>query len=450
MKLLTPLALLIVLLLGCDRQPEPGSDTIGASQGIDRAGDDSTKYKFIADLDELEERILSTHPRPFDFISESDFEKLVATHRASITKETNERQFLWMFSSIAASVGCSHTNLGYFNQEDRLVGDGERFPLQAVFLGDRLYVTDPLTNADELKPGDEITAINGIAVTELQEGIYSHISTDGHIVGQKQAIANAYVTSYLTYELGFPDQYSVVVRGQDSAAALRQLDSFTPPPRIAVSDPCQETLCGSITEDQDLAVLKIRDFAFYGDKFGEYKAFIDENMTQIMSKKVNNLIIDVRGNQGGPSAAALYLLRHFADKPFTYFSSSSQLADDDMKVPTPPLPNVFRGRVVVVTDGATASTTGHFLSLVKFHGFAEIVGEESGSTYTVNDASERYKSTNLGISYKIPTATFTTEVSGLPRDKGILPDHPVTSSIDAILADKDELLGAARDLVGSR
>ena len=431
-----------VMMIGCDSSLR----TPAADRSVYPAADNQigvfkiyTSSEYKHDLDELVERLITLHPQPFEFTTETEFFSHVADLKSQIGDETTLGEFFWMLSEVISMIGCSHTTLSYFNQEDKLLPDRLRFPVEARFIGERLYIIDALTNATLLSPGDEIVSINDEPVLDVRDSIYRHIPTDGHITGWKEGLTNAYFTAYIAYHSGFAETYSVQTTSHDESIRLRQLETHQYKPIIPPGDAYPDRLCLSILTNQNAAVIKVRNSEFYGNDAYTFQKFVDESFQAIEDSGVDHLIVDYRGNRGGSGGANAYLLQHFADTPFAWFAKNSDGAEP-LKAPLAPAANAFKGETFVLVDGVTLSSTGHFMSLVKAHSFATIIGSESGATYTVNANTQRFSSTNLGITYSIAQSTFLTPVKGYPKDQGILPDFEVIPDIKAILNNQDPVL----------
>ena len=405
-----------------------------------------SKQQYLDDIDELAKTLTENHPQPYEFMSKEDFWRVVEEKKSLISNTTTYSEFIWYCNSIIAKIGCGHTNLGYFNQEDKVLPVMLRFPVEAKFIESRLYVSDPLVNSNKLSVGDEIFSINGKDISEIKEGIFKHISSDGYSEGFPKELLNAFFTAYIAYHFNFPTSYKIVVKNKKESVQLTQLKEYKFKPRVNPKDKCQDKLCLEIMDKKSIAKLTIRSFGYYGDEFDVFKSFIDKSFKGINSKNIKNLIIDVRLNGGGSSTAGSYLLEHIADRPFIYFAKEST-GQDIAKQETKPSANRFQGETYVLIDGNGTSTTGHFLSLVKYNNFATLIGEEAGATYTVNDNSKNFNLTNTGISYKVARNTFFTTAKGLPKDRGVLPDHHISQGITDFSNNTDTILEYAIQLI---
>ena len=111
-----------------------------------------TDYK--SDLLQLTQIIKDNHPKLYEFIPSDSFELLVNNKLAELNDSTTIGEFVWSCRSVAASIGCGHTYLPYLG-ESIYLQDSLIFPLSTKYIGDRLFVIDPLINADKINAGVE-------------------------------------------------------------------------------------------------------------------------------------------------------------------------------------------------------------------------------------------------------------------------------------------------------
>lgn len=322
-----------------------------------------------------------------------------------------------------------------------------RFPLEAKLIEDRLYIADPLLNKDKVQAGLEIFSINGQSISQITAAAFKHINSQAHITSYKQLLFSGYITSYIPYTLNFPKEYEIIIKGREAPISLSPLKTYQPKPRyhrIVSNSECQKELCLN-SYDESTAILTIKNFAYYGDKFPIYKSFVDDSFKEIKSRGVKHLIIDLRFNGGGPSDAANHLLKYMANKPYVYFLQNDF---DHLKTEQQPYANAFKGKIYLLMDGDGHSTTGHFMSLVKGLDLATIIGEELGSNKFCTANQKRYTLAHTGISYSVARNTFVTTAASTSAFHGILPDHFITQSIQDHLNNIDTVLEYALELIG--
>lgn len=425
MKMSLLLAALFLLNSGCTGQLENGQAVFPQAQ-------------YQEDLDSLAVNLTSIHPSPYEFTQKEDFNATHQKLRNSIGEDTELREFIWMCSELVTEVNCGHTSLGWFNQERDLLTPASIFPMDGKLIEGRLFVIDPLANRHLIEPGTEIYSINGVEIETLKEKIFAHIGSQGYNQTFKGMLMSGYLPFYVPYALGFPESFSVVVSGKQEPIELVALNSYKPKPRISPKQACQDNLCLEIKDDLHTALLTIRSFAYYGNKFSEYKAFIDDSFAKIERGGIKNLIIDVRMNDGGPSYAGIHLLKYLQDGPFKYWSRT---AFDDEAIETyQPYTNAFKGKLFVLINSECSSTTPHFLSIVKQDDLGTLIGEEVNGNHLTFGGQKRHELPNTKINYYVGENTYITSATNFDKGKGILPDHHVVQGINDVLAHKDTVL----------
>lgn len=398
--------------------------------------------EYRADLDQLGTTLLKVHPNALKFISKQDFQSVVDQKKALITANTSFATFAWHCSEIIASIHCSHTEMGRFNLENEMLPLNLRFPLLTRLVDKRLYVIDPLINADKVNIKEEILSINGVMIDKLITDIYPHITAQGFIQTTKQHVFNMWTTVLIPYALGFPKTYTVTVKGQDKPISLKKLESNISPRRNPIYH-CPDGLCLEFLDDKKTAVISISSFNYYPfANLNEFKTFVDTSMAKINKKGIKNLIVDVRWNGGGSPQSSIHLLRYLAPKPFVYYSraeSPGKTEKIEEEGLFEPFSNRYKGKIFFMIDGLGNSTTGHFMSLAKSLNLGTIVGEELGSNQFCSAGQTVCRLKNSKLEYYVANNTHVSSATALPDEKGILPDHYVSQSIEDYLNQVDRV-----------
>lgn len=223
------------------------------------------------------------------------------------------------------------------------------------------------------------------------------------------------------------------------------------------------------TLDPKTGYLKISSFA-EGD---EYVKDIDKAFADIGDLPA--LVIDLRGNEGGTLSIAMRLGDHIYDKPqmlgvlATRQGLDGYNVDSIEKLDAANLPkysgyNVegflaalrergavtlvtggraekpYRGKVVVLTDGNSASASEGFISAIKETGVATLIGRRTEGALL----SSRDYDIVGGWTLKLPEADFCTPKGFRPESVGIEPDIEVK-----LVAGKDADLEAALNFLNS-
>lgn len=95
----------------------------------------------------------------------------------------------------------------------------------------------------------------------------------------------------------------------------------------------------------------------------------------------------------------------------------------------------FTGKLIVLTDGITFSTSADVSALLRYLTKAIFVGEETGGTCEGNTSGLNavIKLPNSKLSLKIHMYGFWNAVSNCEKGRGILPDYPVEKKVTGLL-----------------
>lgn len=411
-----------------------------------------TAQAYKADLDQLGNTLVKVHPNALKFISRKAFWENIEEQKARITDHTTYGEFAWYCSEIIANVHCSHTNMGSFYTENAMLPPVLKFPLQTRWVNDQLFVVDPLNNAAQVGVKAEILRINGVPVSKIISDSYKHIPSQGYIKTTKKHVFNRWSSGMIPFALGFPETYTIVVKGAKSPIILNKAETVREPFRdTSIKPACDDNLCFEVLDDGKTAILTISSFNYYPwNDLGVFIDFVDRSFAAIHQKGIKNLIIDVRFNGGGSQQASIHLLKYLVEKPFIYYSNAQfegKTAKIDGEELITPFEHRFKGKCYFMIDGNGNSTTGHFMSLVKVFNLGTIVGEELGSNQFCSAGQKICRLSNTKLEYYVANNTHESTATSLPDEVGILPDHAVTQSIDDYLNNEDAVKAYTIQLV---
>ena len=393
-----------------------------------------TAEKYKEDLNQLGNTLIRVHPNALKFISKEAFWKAIEMKKALITDNTTYGEFAWHCSEIIANINCWHTNMGSFYYEAQMLPSSLQFPIQTRWVNNQLFVIDPLASGKNIKVKDEIVTINGVAVSDIVKKSYNHIPSQGYIETTKKHFFNNWSTAMIPYALEFPKDYVVKLKGKDQPVVLTKSDKITAPFYDQSIERCTNNLCLQFIDSNETAILTVSSFVYYRwSNFEVFKDFIDSSFKEINNKAVKNLVIDLRFNGGGSQSASIHLLKYLLKGPFTYYSkaeSEGKQEPEEGEGIEYPFKTRFKGKSYYLIDGIGNSTTGHFMSIIKYLKVGTIVGEELGSNQFCSAGSVTCRLANTKLEYYVANNTHESLAISLPDETGILPDYPVFQNID--------------------
>jgi len=398
----------------------------------------SRKEMLLTDFMQMRKILEENHPALYDYTSKTVLDSLFVHYNTLIDSGTEYNTFYQYISSILAYIGCGHTKLfipdAYWSSKP-----DHFFPLLLQINPEEVLVKGSYASTETIWPGSRIISINGKTIAEILQVLKILESSDGFIPSFKtysiqQRFPEKYAMLY-----GFPDTYrisyipperSIPVESSITAATRQQVKSI--PLR-------GKKLFMEQYYDHNAALITINTFGYYAE-VPMFRAFIDSCFNILKTQNSGNLIIDLRGNDGGDPFCASYLFSYLEKTPVPYFEDHYGKYDTLAK-PIPLPANHYTGNAFVIINGGGFSTTGHLCGLLKYHELVTFVGTDLGSTYTctgnVMYPTLKYTQLFLGTARE---RRYTAAVVGMDPKAGIAPDHIVWTTQEDIINGHDAQL----------
>jgi hypothetical protein len=413
------------------------------------------KYPIVElqdDFRQFREFLEESHPRMYRFTSRHAFDSLFDAQYVSIGEPMTAQEFYSILAPLTAAVGCGHTSMwvprGFWDEApDRM------FPLGIHARDGQLYLVHSYSRETPVKFGSRILSVNGLESTELVNKMTGNISSDGFITGKRYQMLDREFPYLYALNYGFPEKFTLAVEeeGREREVTMEPLS------RRLIRAYRESLVNRGLIREQNLvmevlgentALLIVRTFAYYDNVKG-FKRFIDSSFQVVREHGITDLIIDLRGNDGGDPFCSTHLLSYLQNEPVVYFRYPyGRYARFNQPLPMAESP--YNGRQYYLIDGMCFSSTGHFASILKYYELGTFIGEETGATFTCNDASHDTELKHTGWILQSARRTFAAAVTGFPEDQGILPDHPVRQSIEQVIANHDAVLEYTLELIRAR
>ena len=309
------------------------------------------------------------------------------------------------------------------------------FGYEARFVGDECFVTAvrPNSNATgKLAPGDQLMAIEGTPLTRENywktryraNEIYAlatvHI-TVRHAGGSESNVA---ITAKTTpsHKVFYPagTDYMFEIRGDDSNERLLRHYHW---------------------ESGDTMIWKM--LAFDRTVDGAERLVRE-------AKKHETLILDLRGNAGGLEKTLEFLVGSFIDHEVTIAKRKGRDADLKPMVAKPHGSSRFRGKLIVLIDGSSASEAELFARVVQLEHRGIVLGDRSSGSVM----QSRYDPFSQGMDTKIFYGVAITEADLIMADgkslehTGVIPDEFILPTAADLASGRDPVLARAAELAG--
>jgi hypothetical protein len=413
--------------------------------------------------------------------------------------EMTEIEFLRLVSPIIREIRCGHTGISLSDNFLRhFAKENAYFPVQLKFIDGKAFVLKSYGSSDLIPPGSEIYSINQKPIAYIVNKIFTMIPSDGNILTAKyKKLDEDFSELYFQYfgpvknfKIEFLHSSEDLVKEESfPAASVGEVWDYK---KSYMSRQCLP-LKIKVLDQENVAILSIVTFipSIINNNFGNFYEFIDSTFLLINNRKISNLIIDVRGNNGGDEHYINHVLSKIIDVPYRIYDRIdipqrrcpfSKHTDrtivnkiinlmaykknretgrlelrgksgwNQLNQPTDPH---FNGTVYILIDGWTFSAASDFCSLAHYNASNKItfIGEETGGAYYGNNSGDWIKLIlpNTQIKVSIPVRYYLLSVSNYPEpDRGVIPDVEVSPTIEDLLNMEDTQLESALEVIRKR
>ncbi|MES2276225.1 MAG: S41 family peptidase [Bacteroidota bacterium] len=232
------------------------------------------------------------------------------------------------------------------------------------------------------------------------------------------------------------------------------------------------------------AVLTIKSFGETDIKAGSqnFKKFITKTFAEVQSRKITNLIIDLRNNTGGTDANAALLCSYLMDKPYRYWDrievtepfalsikgsvkfmygkpvkkdsvylwqKSHFTHEFDFFEPQQPKYNNYNGKIYILINGTCLSSCADLAAVLQYNKRAIFIGEETGGAYQGNNSGLIPDSKlTFGVTVSVPLLKYINAVDqAMNYGHGTYPDVHYNRSPEDITGKKDPEMDIAIKMV---
>lgn len=432
----------------------------------------------------------------------TQFDSICNIQKSKITQNMNALDFYKIAAPIVAFTKEGHSNINVSdNINDYKKQNGKYFPFIVKIIDKKVYL---LNDFDDFKTkGLVLTKINGNNIDTILNKFLSIEPSDGYNITSKYDWIETEFSKYYLHlfeaepktfniELINPTTNQVVI--YESIPSLNYKKAVNHFQKLNNELPnigFKEASAFVIDTLASTAILTINSFNTSDYKNGRngFKDYLNKTFKTITENKTQNLIIDIRKNEGGNQGMEDYLLSHLIDKPYTKYSyveipsfTYSFLEYTDYKNESSiikqeleedfylnkdgrylnkeghyagalPKPNNFKGKIFILINGLTFSGGSEFAALAKNYTDAIFIGEETGGGYYGNTSGNFLKFTlpNSQLTGRIPLCKFVVETKdfNIPFGRGVIPNYKVEQTYEEYITGIDSQLEYTLNLISN-
>lgn len=477
-------ALIATLLITSSAQTEP----------------DTSARALKADLAVLKQAYGELHPGLLRYNTPKQLERNYDQLARAWGRDQSLRDAYLGLSEFLAKIKCGHTYANFFNQtaavKAELFEKLDKVPFAFRWIKGHMVVTRDASGNGAFPRGSIITAVNGVPTGKILSQLMKVARADGN--NQAKRIDYLEVTGtgeYEAFDVYFPlyfpvkGQYQFVMTRPGAkqsevvqAKPIKMSDRITSEPQ-----PASDAPGWSLSYPRaNTARLTMPSWVLYNSKW-DWKSYLRTAFTEFNQKAIKNLILDLRGNEGGDSVGDV-ILEHLVQTPLA--SESFQRFVRYRKVSEGLRPyletwdksfydwgsfakpdangffkltrwddlagniirgvaNPFRGKVFVIIGPVNSSATFEFAFQVKRLRLGTLVGRPTGG-------SQRGINGGAFFFLRLPNSKLEVDVPLIAQfypdnrpDKGVEPDVPVEATATDIAAGRDVEMERIYKLIGA-
>lgn len=446
-----------------------------------------------ADFEFMYESLQSANVDLYASTPRSEFDANYQEFRKGFDQPMTRFDTEMAFQKFVALAHQAHTRIesdysGYFAYRE---AGGAGFPLGIVVEDEQLVIAENHSGIARMMPGDRISAINGVSMSELLPRLISHISAETPEFAY--VLLENYMPLVIWLELGTTEAYTLSVEHADGSRGVYKISAAADGEQASGEKDKPFSLEGRDARMLTDNVAYLRPGPFHNTGQDEnpmdskaFVEFIDGTFQGFIDKQATQLILDLRDNPGGNNSFSDPIIAWFADRPFRFSSNfkvrvspQSTAANQARLESNPddpesishlyaklyastangqtvlfPIPEVnprpapaFDGDVYVLVNRYSFSNAVTTAALIQDYKFGVIMGEQTADMATTYGAMERFTLPNTQIVVAYPKALIV-------RPNGNEATHPVTPDIllpaPRIRGAKDVMLQAALENIQSK
>ncbi len=442
------------------------------------------------DVKILQRALTALHPALTKYRTQQEIDAAFVQFESRGKAARSSGQMYLAATEMASAIRCGHTWTNVLNQErgskDTLLETADKLPFTMMLVANRWLV---LASADaSIAAGDEILSVNGMKADAMVSMMMPYLRADGNSDGKRLQQLNHNRGDYSQMDIVWPllsppkdGLYALAIRklsGQKISLTVKSTTLAIRAKSLAVQGIKAASENWAFGIDGNTAIMTVPTFSFWNSDF-DWAAFIDNAFAELQAKKIPNLIIDMRLNEGGDGAIGGKILTHLVKQPFEFTSDQSTsnyerapynlakyldtwdysffdrtgqvekitagtatgkyrfLPNAQKRQTITPVAKPYNGKTYILISAENSSATFQFALLTKQSAAATLVGQTTGGNQRGLNGGQLawVVLPNSGVAVDIPLLAAT--YKSTTPDASVIPDIIVKPSFEARAAGRD-------------
>jgi len=443
-----------------------------------------TSEQAIDDVNFLQIHIQDIHIKYDYFINNKDFHQNFDSLRSLLDTIDNIdlQDFYFLLAPIVHNVSDIHTQLILPKKSNRQQRN-KQFFLDLKIIDNEFFIRKDYTN--NISEGSKILSINKIPASEILYNLISKVPNEANSIRTKERFIEKNFFDLFAAYYEHSDKYLIEYQNANNKEiAHKEIIVFGK----NKSKTNRQKNYHQFDYYADLKTVLIRVPSFMNLRDEDYKDYLNFVFSHIKSLNAENLIIDFRDNQGGIVEHGRLLLNYLISEPIVYIQNTvvkrSKLFEDIIaqksdisglsanRMLTPDLRRIssevygtydtiskkmaynnqlsFAGKLYVLINGYSASTTGLISNALRFDQRAVFVGQQPAFTSKGTFGQIiNFNLPNSEIEVHISTYKFISPEVVAESDV-FLPDIIIDDAVEDLISGDDAALKLILKVIGNK
>lgn len=462
-----------------------------------------TSTELLKDFEVLKGVLVNYHPGLYRHQDSSTVAKLFNNLEQQLKSDLSLSEAYLLLSKFTASLKCGHTFCSFYNQsgstKDSLFNKKDKVPFTFFLFNKKMFIEKNISDNEELKQGTEVLEINNVPIAIMIDTVIQYVKGDGNNNLKRLNDLNLsglgkFEAFDIFYPLLFPptkNSYSLKIKQSDQTSILTiNVNPVSRSERFSLIESKYGKQPSTLDDLWNFKILNnetgyLKIGTFITNKLTiDWKKFLNNAFDELDEKNIQNLIIDIRGNEGGDDEVNLVLGKKLAKKQIEFPAFKELLRYETVSDEFRPYLNTwdksfynrsgqliklekgfytwrkdrgnsiikqnseaFQGNTYLLVDAANSSATFFLTAGLQQNKIATIVGSVTGGNLKGTNGGQLFFLwlPNSKIEIDIPLIGYY-PLTEQP-DKGINPDIEIPLTISDILSNKDKSLEKTLEII---